>query len=180
MQGSWHKARAVLVRSFKLLDAEGKNVMIIISVSPQQISPPALPSAAQGFFSCVQCYLKFVTCSFNLERTVTPFEHRVCVRVSALCAALPSYWVSSPSAASFRRCESVSSWFRQYNQRFPLWWYRILIFLRPLLCFSVQRWKNTNHHLGTWEKIHAWRAWRTACCEIEGGLRSPTAGSTIQ
>lgn len=35
--GSRHKAGAVLVRSLKLRHAEGKNVMIIISVSPQQV-----------------------------------------------------------------------------------------------------------------------------------------------
>lgn len=35
---SRHKAGAVLVRSLKLRHAEGKNVMIIISVSPRQIS----------------------------------------------------------------------------------------------------------------------------------------------
>ncbi len=47
-------------------------------------------------------------------------------------------------------------------------------------CFWLQRWKSTSRRLGTWGNTRVWRVWRTAFCETEEDLWSPTAGSTTQ
>lgn len=75
------------MRSFKLLDAESKNVMIIIiSVSPQQIFPSAPLSAAQDSLVVCVASVLFKVCNLQvfLERTVIPLRV-ICVCVCVSC-----------------------------------------------------------------------------------------------
>lgn len=78
-------------------------------------SPPALPSAAQGFFSCVQCYLKFATCSFNLERTVTPFERCVCVCVSVWARSVRHWHLNGSLHPVLHLSEDVNLFPRDFD-----------------------------------------------------------------
>lgn len=76
------------MRSSKLLDAESKNVMIIIiSVSPQQIFPSAPLSAAQDSLVVCVASVLFKVCNLQVffGAHSDSFESYLCVCVCVSC-----------------------------------------------------------------------------------------------
>lgn len=79
------KPEPVLLRYFKSSDAEGKNVIIMFLFSKSPRRPLYQQGMSLQLFVLLQCYLKFATCSFNLERTVNPLRGVVDVYAVGHC-----------------------------------------------------------------------------------------------